>query len=179
MYALLLSCVRLFETIWTVTRQTPLSMGFFRQEYYNEWPCPPPGDLPDPGIEPMSPMPPTLQADSLPTEPWGKTMVELIRNDFSNSSCNKNDLSVCLVASNTTSVRHLRGYTLCSLCAAKSCLGHDTSMRNIQIWKENRLSLDFFCNHERKCIFKVSTWNTCALKVIYKLYTEHFAFYYI
>ena len=59
-----------------------LSVGFFRQEYYNGLPCPPPGDLPDPGIEPMSPVSPTLQADSLPTEPWGKPMVAFIRNDF-------------------------------------------------------------------------------------------------
>ena len=37
-----------------VARQTPLSMGFSRQEYWSGLPCPPPGDLPDPGIEPMS-----------------------------------------------------------------------------------------------------------------------------
>ena len=118
--------------------------GIFQARILQWIAMPPPGDLPDPGIEPVSPVSPTLQADSLPTEPWGKPMVEFIRNDFSNSSCNKSDLLVCLVASNTTSVRHLCGYTLYSLCAAKSCLGHDASMRNIQIWKENkRLSLDF------------------------------------
>ena len=44
----------------------PLSMGFPRQEYWSGLPCPPAGDLPNPGIEPMSP---TLQASSLPTEP--------------------------------------------------------------------------------------------------------------
>ena len=41
-------------------------MGFFRQESLSELPCPPSGDLPNPGIEPGSP---TLQADSLPSEP--------------------------------------------------------------------------------------------------------------
>jgi len=43
-------------------------MGFSRQEYWSGLPCPPPGSLPDPGIEPRSP---TLQADSVPSEPRG------------------------------------------------------------------------------------------------------------
>ena len=43
-----------FATLWTVALQAPLSMGFFRQEYWSGLPCPPPGDLPDPGIEPAS-----------------------------------------------------------------------------------------------------------------------------
>ena len=47
--------VRLFTTPCTVARQGPLSMGFSRQEYWSGVPCPPPGDLPDPGIEPVSP----------------------------------------------------------------------------------------------------------------------------
>ena len=46
------SRVLLFETLWTVAHQAPLSMGFFRQEYWSGSPCPPPGDLPKPGIEP-------------------------------------------------------------------------------------------------------------------------------
>ena len=41
-----------FATLWTVVRQAPLSMGFFRQEYWSGSPCPPPGDPPNPGIEP-------------------------------------------------------------------------------------------------------------------------------
>ena len=49
-----LSCVRLFAAPWTVARQAPLSMGFSRQEYWNEVPFPSPGDLPDP-VSPMSP----------------------------------------------------------------------------------------------------------------------------
>ena len=51
-------------TPWTVARQAPLSMGFYRQEYWSGLLCPSPGDLPSPGIEPR---PPALQADSLPT----------------------------------------------------------------------------------------------------------------
>ena len=49
-----LSCVRLFATQWTVDCQGPLSVGFSRQEYRSRFPCPPPGDLLNPGIEPMS-----------------------------------------------------------------------------------------------------------------------------
>ena len=48
------SHVWLFGTPWTVARQAPLSMGFSRQEYWSGLPCPPPGDLPVPGIEPAS-----------------------------------------------------------------------------------------------------------------------------
>ena len=42
-------------TPWTVAHQAPLSMGFSRQEYWRVLPFPSPGDLPNPGIEPMSP----------------------------------------------------------------------------------------------------------------------------
>ena len=54
------SHVRLFATLWTVVRQAPLSMGFSRLEYWGSWPCPPPRDLPNPGIEPGSTVSPTL-----------------------------------------------------------------------------------------------------------------------
>ena len=56
-------------TPWTV-----LSMGFSRQEYWSGLPCPPPRDLPDPGMEPTPSASPALQADSLPTEPPGKPL---------------------------------------------------------------------------------------------------------
>ena len=49
------SRVRPFATLWTVACQAPLSTGFSRQEYWSGLPCPPPGDLPTPGIEPTSP----------------------------------------------------------------------------------------------------------------------------
>ena len=64
MCAQLLSCVRVFVIPWTIVHQAPLSMGFFRQEYWSELTFLSPGDLPDPGIEPMSPVSPALQADS-------------------------------------------------------------------------------------------------------------------
>jgi hypothetical protein len=52
-------------------------MGFSRQEYWNGLPCPPPGDLLNPGIESLSPESPALQVDSLPTEPLGKPHLKL------------------------------------------------------------------------------------------------------
>ena len=48
------SHVQLFATLWTVTHQAPLSLEFSRQEYKSGLPCPPPGNLPDPGMEPAS-----------------------------------------------------------------------------------------------------------------------------
>ena len=55
-----LSYVQLLATPWTVACQTPLSMGFSRQEHWSGEPCPPPGDLPDPGIKPTSLVSPAL-----------------------------------------------------------------------------------------------------------------------
>ena len=52
-----------------VAHQAPLSMAFFRQEYWSGLPVPSPGDLSDPGIEPKCPVSPALQADCLPAEP--------------------------------------------------------------------------------------------------------------
>ena len=50
-----LSHTQLFMTPWAIVHQAPLSMGFSKQEYWSGLPCPPPGDLPDPGIKPTSP----------------------------------------------------------------------------------------------------------------------------
>ena len=59
-----LSCVQLSVTLWTVAHQASRSMGFSRQEYWNGLPFPSPGNLPDPGIEPMLPASAALQVDS-------------------------------------------------------------------------------------------------------------------
>ena len=61
----LLSENQLLATPWTVARQAPLFMGFSRQEYWSGLSFPYPGNLPNPGIQPMSPVSPALQADSL------------------------------------------------------------------------------------------------------------------
>ena len=67
-----LQCVRFFGTPRTVACQSPLSTGFSRQEYWSRLPCPPPEDLPDPGIESRSL---ALQGDSLPSESPGKPSI--------------------------------------------------------------------------------------------------------
>ena len=74
-----ISHVRLGDT--TVAHQALLSMGFSRQEFWSGFLCPPPGDLPDPGIElvsPIFPVSPALQADSLPAEAyWPSSVLQL------------------------------------------------------------------------------------------------------
>ena len=69
--AQLLSRVWLFMTPWTVAHQTPLSLELPMQEYWSELLYPPPGDLPNPGIEPMSP---ALAGGFFTTEPPEKPL---------------------------------------------------------------------------------------------------------
>ena len=71
MRAVSLRCVRLLAC------QAPLSVGFSRQENWSGFPCPPPGDLPDPGMEPASLMSPALAGGSLPLALPGKPGVPL------------------------------------------------------------------------------------------------------
>ena len=65
------SHAQLFVTPWTVVTQAPLSMEFSRQKYWSELPCPPTVDLPDPGIESVSP---ALADGFFTTEPPGKSI---------------------------------------------------------------------------------------------------------
>ena len=62
--------VQLFVTPWTIAYHASLSMGFSRQEYWSGLPCPPPGDLPDPGIKPTSLTSPALACWFFTS--WGK-----------------------------------------------------------------------------------------------------------
>ena len=72
--------------------------GFSRQEYWSGLPCPPPGDLPNPGIEPRSP---ALQADSLPSEPHGKSQNVGISqiNKFNKTRVMTKCHELCLISS--------------------------------------------------------------------------------
>ena len=74
-----LSRVRLFVTPWTAARQVPLSMGFFRQEYWSGLPFPSPEDLPNPGIELGSP---AFKADCLPCELQGSPNLTFMKSQF-------------------------------------------------------------------------------------------------
>ena len=66
-----LNWVGLFAVPWTVAHQAPLLMGFPRQKYWSGLPFPPPGDLPNPGIEPVSPVTPALAGRFFTTESPG------------------------------------------------------------------------------------------------------------
>ena len=68
------SRVQLSVTPWTVAHQAPLSMGFSRQDYQCGLPCPPPGDLPDPGVEPVSPVSPALAGGFFTTRATCETL---------------------------------------------------------------------------------------------------------
>ena len=73
-----LSRVQLLVTPWTVARQAPLSMRVPRQEYWSGLPFPSPGDLPEPGIKPESPISPALAGVFFTTEPPGKPKLTAI-----------------------------------------------------------------------------------------------------
>ena len=70
----LLIRIWLCATPWTVAHQTPLSMGFPRQEYSSGLPCPAPGDFPDKGIESTSLASPALAEEFFTTAPPGKPL---------------------------------------------------------------------------------------------------------
>ena len=69
-----------FVSPWTVTTQTPVFVGVSRQECWSGLPFPPPGDLPDPGIEPMSLDSPALAGRFFITEPPGKPFKYGLKN---------------------------------------------------------------------------------------------------
>ena len=62
----------LFATPWTGAHQAPVSMEFYRKEYWSGLPFPPLGDLPDPGVKPPSIVAPALAGGFFTTEPPGK-----------------------------------------------------------------------------------------------------------
>ena len=91
-----LSCVRFFATSWTVAHQAPLSMGFSRQEYWSGLPCPPPGDLPKPGIKPASLTSPALASGFFTT---GATWEAHLSKCTSYSFMKKNNLFLRILES--------------------------------------------------------------------------------
>ena len=77
------SHVQLFVTPWTVACQTPLSMGFSRQEYWSGLPFPAPGDLNDPGIKPASLKSPTFSGEFFATDvTWEAQKYIMLSNYF-------------------------------------------------------------------------------------------------
>ena len=101
----MLSCIELFATLWTVARQAPLSMAFSRQEYWSGLPCSPPGDLPDPGIEPTSLTSPALAGGFFITSATWEARGDSSGITVSSSlvcSFNKNLRNACFVLSIVT-----------------------------------------------------------------------------
>ena len=99
-----LSCfshVQLFATPWTVARQAPLSMGFSRQEYWSGLPCPPPGDLPDPG---------------------DKTCVSCIAGSFFTASVNKSIHQLALFLRSCQKVLFISVFCYIGLLSGSSAL---------------------------------------------------------
>ena len=74
----MLSCVQLFVIPWTVAHQAHLSMEFPRQKSWGGLPFSIPGDLPDPGMEPMSPVSPALAGKFFTAEPSVLTSILLL-----------------------------------------------------------------------------------------------------
>ena len=103
------SHVSLFVTPWTVACQTPLSMGFSRQEYWSGLPSPSPGDLPDPGIRPTSPI---LAGRFFTFEPPGKSC-QTAFFFFSHSQWINSTRKVCEVGTPSLQMWTLRCRDVC------------------------------------------------------------------
>ena len=83
--------VRLCATLWTVAQLAPLSMGCSRQEYWSGLPCPPPRDLPDPGIEPAS-LTPQVAGGFFPTSATWEAQMSLEMGTESHGPLSSNSL---------------------------------------------------------------------------------------
>ena len=119
-YVLCAHAQSLFMTLWTVANQAPLSIGFSKQEYWSELPCPPPGDLPNPGTEPMSP---ALQVDSLLLSQWESPIYVLYIHTVCKCVCVYVCGCVCdgILLIKRTKICHLQqhGRTWSILCLVK------------------------------------------------------------
>ena len=114
-----LSCVRLCATLWIIACQSPLSMGFSRQEYRSGLPCLPLGDLSDPGIETVSLISATLAGIFFTTgatwEAWGisRTSLRVLSPRSKSSLRRKNDLASLFIFMGIQDME-MEGFILCS-----------------------------------------------------------------
>ena len=69
-------------TLWTIAHRVPLSMAFSRQEYWSGLPFPPPGDLPDPGIQSASPVSPALAEGFFTTRHLGSPLRSMTSSNW-------------------------------------------------------------------------------------------------
>ena len=95
------SCILFLATLWTIVCQAPLSMAFSRKECWSGLPCPSPGDLLNPRIEPASPMSPALAGGFFATSAiWEKWLTsalqaELLQRVLKVSSCSNTWFTLC------------------------------------------------------------------------------------
>ena len=132
-------------TPWTIAYQGPLSMGFPRQEYWSRLPFPSPGDLPNPGIKPGSPV---LRADTLPSEPpWPRKAGLLAPRE---RTLPKADLWNVLVS------KHFPSQPSCKSTAASSAKmkGWFPSFRN-----EKWVQFTYFCASHISCQDSDNKWS--------------------
>ena len=118
-----ISHVWLFATLRTIACQAPLSMAFSKQEYWSGLPCPPPGNLPGPGIEPLSPAAPAWQVDSLSLSCQGSPYPVSSHSSFPSppSSCQSLIYSLHLYGFASSGYFKSRSHAVCSLlCPASS-----------------------------------------------------------
>ena len=125
-----LSCVWLFVTPWTIAYQASPSMGFSRQEHWSGLPFPPPGDLPDSGIEPRTP---ALQTDTFTI--WATREVccdetsEKIWNFYLSNLCQ----GIFPTQELNPSLPHCR-WILYQLSHQGSPIRCDSSLYNLYLW---------------------------------------------
>ena len=128
------SCTQLFSTLWTVARQVFLSLGLSRQEHWSELPCPPPGDLLNPGFEPKSLKSPAFVGEfGLPCGSAGKE-----------STCNAGDLGLIPGLGRFPGER--KGYPLqySGLENFMDCIAHGVSKSRTRLSDFHFTSLHFF-----------------------------------
>ena len=119
--------VQLFVTPWTVAFHVPLSMGFSRQEYCSGLPCPPPGDLPDPGIKPLSLVSPALAGGVFTTcATWEVLFWEVhlgqkrVINQRGSKPCHSATLKLpAALEASSSSLHSIEGFLFSSLCPHK------------------------------------------------------------
>ena len=142
----MLSRVQLFATPWTVAHKAPLSMEFSRQEYWSGLPFPSPGNLPDPGIKPMSRASHALAGGFFTTEPPGKPQEYWNRQPFPYSG-------IFLTQGSTPGLPHCRWILY--------CLSHQGSLiSHIQV------SVKYLCSHGAT----LPNWTVSGERCIEKLH---------
>ena len=109
-----------FVTLWTVARQAPLTMGFSRHESWSGLTCPPPGDLPDPGIKLTSLMSSALEGSSLPLRPLGKPLGG--GDEITNYEEGEFNCQDCYLCREMTNHFHLEGQPQCVSCSDQECI---------------------------------------------------------